>query len=87
MKDEQEIGPEQQTIDWTYPEPCRGLKGSWDSFVGPGETTAESCIGVGATSFGAIVMLVYAYLANLDWSVLQYMLAVLIAGDLVGGAP
>jgi hypothetical protein len=72
-------------IDWQYPEPRKGLAGSYDKFVGPGITTAENLLGLFAALAAAVAMLCYALFANLGWSVWQIAIAVFVAFDIAGG--
>jgi hypothetical protein len=72
-------------INWDYPQPRSGIAGSLDKFFGPGTTRAEAWIeGVFCTA-AAIAMPLYAYLNGFDWNLIQYILATLIAFDMVGG--
>jgi hypothetical protein len=72
-------------INWDFPQPRSGITGSLDKFFGPGTTKAEAwvegvaCIGAGIT------MPIFAYLNGFNWSFLQYILATLLAFDMVGG--
>ncbi len=73
------------TIDWGYPEPRKGIMGSWDKLVGPGATRAESGLTVFAAITGIVLVLVYQYVAALGWNILQIGLAALMAFDISGG--
>jgi hypothetical protein len=73
------------TSNWDYPQPRRGLAGSWDRFIGPGATAAEQFVSlIPALSFAGAVA-AYAYVRHLNWSAVQYAVAVIIAFDIVGG--
>jgi hypothetical protein len=57
----------------------------WDRFVGPGATPSETFV-MAAGAFGlAAVTLGYALAADLGWSALQLLVALLLAFDLGGG--
>ena len=72
-------------INWIPPEPRDGFLGSFDKFIGPGATKAEVILQF-VTAFAAGVLVIfYAILAEVGWSVLQYVLAIVIALDMVGG--
>jgi hypothetical protein len=74
-------------IDWTPPEPRKGLAGAWDKFVGPGATPAEEWLQLGgglalALALGALLL---TRRESLGWSALQTGVAALLAFDLIGG--
>ena len=71
--------------DWMYPEPRKGLRGLWDSFIGPGATPAEQGIALGPALVAAAALPAYAAVQGLSWSVLQYLVAALLAFDVMGG--
>jgi hypothetical protein len=71
--------------DWDYPPPRHGLAGSWDRFIGPGATPAEQLLSlVPALAFGCFVG-AYAWREHLNWTPLQYAVAMILAFDIVGG--
>jgi hypothetical protein len=71
--------------DWDYPPPRHGLAGSWDRFIGPGATAAEQLLSlVSALAFGSFVG-THAWRQHLNWTLLQYAVAVILAFDTVGG--
>jgi hypothetical protein len=72
-------------INWDYPQPRPGIAGSLDKFFGPGTTRAEAWIEGVFCIAAAIAMPLYAYLNGFNWSLIQYILATLIAFDMVGG--
>lgn len=71
--------------NWHYPAPRPGLAGQWDKFIGPGASTLEQALSLIPSAFAAIAISYYAYTANLGWSPTQYLVAALIAFDVVGG--
>ncbi|MFX1534700.1 MAG: hypothetical protein ACFFDI_10800 [Promethearchaeota archaeon] len=72
-------------IDWNYPEPRTGLLGSWDRFIGPGATRSEVLLILIPALLAGIAVPLYAIYANLNWNLLQLIVATLAALDLVGG--
>lgn len=72
-------------IDWTPPEPRPGLLKEWDTFIGPGQTTAEAWLVIVPAILAGIAAPLYAILTGLDWSVAQFIIASLMALDLTGG--
>ncbi|NES80973.1 MAG: hypothetical protein F6K10_05960 [Moorea sp. SIO2B7] len=71
--------------DWSYPEPRTGLFGQWDKFVGPGATLTEQMISLVPAVFAALCITYYSYVSNLGWSLMQHIVAAIIAFDIVGG--
>jgi len=71
--------------EWSYPEPRKGLAGQWDKFVGPGATFAEQIISLVPSVLAALSITYYSYVSGLGWSFVQYIVAALIAFDIVGG--
>lgn len=72
-------------IDWTPSKPRRGLPGEWDKFVGPGQTPAEFWLILIPSVIAALALSAYAHFQELNWDLLQYGIAMLIAFDLMGG--
>lgn len=74
-------------INWTPPQPRKGILGAWDKFVGPGATSAEEWLQLG----GGIILtvglgiLLYAQRDGLNWSGLQVIVIALLIFDLLGG--
>jgi hypothetical protein len=66
-------------------QPRQGWIGYWDRFVGPGATRNELMLTWVAALSGAATVCAYALLAGLPWSTLQFVVASLLAADLVGG--
>jgi hypothetical protein len=71
--------------DWKFPSPRHGFAGGWDLFFGPGATAGGQLLSLipAATFAGAVA--VYAYAERLLWSPWQYLVAVLLAFDIIGG--
>jgi hypothetical protein len=72
-------------IDWTPPEPRRGLLGEWDKFVGPGQTRAEFWLILIPSVVATLALAGYARLQGLNWNLVQTIVAMLLAFDLMGG--
>lgn len=71
--------------DWHFPPPRNGLAGQWDRFVGPGATVAEQLIGLLPAAIAAVAIVFYAHGEKLNWTLIQYIVAALLAFDIVGG--
>jgi len=71
--------------NWDYPTPRSVLHGAWDKFVGPGATKAENTLTLLSAVAAAMSLTVYQYVAELDWSLAQQLLAIFISFDVVGG--
>ncbi len=72
-------------VDWNPPAPRQGLAGEWDKFVGPGQTKAEFWLILLPSILAALALAVFARMADLGWTILQTVVAVLLAFDLAGG--
>lgn len=72
-------------IKTDIPEPRDGFLGEWDRFIGPGATRAETILILAASVAGVVAMVVAAVLTEPGWDGLQYVLAGLLAFDVVGG--
>ncbi|MHA1385234.1 MAG: hypothetical protein ACTSR3_15900 [Candidatus Helarchaeota archaeon] len=72
-------------INWEYPEPRDGIKGSWDKFIGPGATMAELWLIIGVSLVSVILLILYITINNIPLDTFQILIAVLIAFDLSGG--
>ena len=72
-------------INWTPPEPRSGIKGIWDKFFGPTQTTSEFLLGMIPSVVAAIIVPVYAIHQKLGWSVWQLLIVTFFAFDLTGG--
>jgi len=70
---------------WNPPEPRKGLIGEWDKFVGPGQTRAELWLIVIPSLLAGALVPTYAIAVKLGWSVLQLVVAGVMAFDLTGG--
>ena len=71
--------------DWNFPQPRRAWAGAVDKFIGHGATQAEIIIGFGASILAPLAVVIYAYHARLGWYAIQYVVAGLLAADIVGG--
>ncbi len=72
-------------INTDIPAPREGLLGEWDRFIGPGATRAETILIVAASVVGVAAIVAAAVLTEPGWEGLQYILAGLLAFDVVGG--
>lgn len=70
-------------IQWEYPAPRSGFWGEFDRFMGPGITRAELWGGLAFIVVGIVLQILYA--RTLDWTVLQWIVALVLVADLVGG--
>jgi len=72
-------------ISWDLPAFRPGFWGIIDKFIGPGATTAEKNIQLFLPFlFSAGVVAIGLY-SEFNWSVVQYVIIALLAGDMVGG--
>ncbi len=72
-------------INWHYPPPPPGLRGALDRFIGPGTTSGELALLLLAAGGGGAAVLVYALAGTPGWTLLQTLVALLLAFDLFGG--
>jgi len=75
----------QHKIKWDYPEPRKGIMGSWDKFVGPGATRAELFLMLVPSLAFSVFIILNANLNNLQWTIWQYIIAFILAFDISGG--
>lgn len=73
------------TINWKFPKPRKGFAGSIDRFIGPGVTRSELVLQLLVPTAAACIAPLYAWQIAAGWSVWQYVVAGLIAFDVVGG--
>ncbi|MBY8999542.1 MAG: hypothetical protein KGD64_01380 [Candidatus Heimdallarchaeota archaeon] len=73
------------TIEKEYLDPRKGFLGEWDKFIGPGANKVELLLILGIALIAGLVMLFFGIFGNLNWNILQIILATLIAVDLGGG--
>jgi hypothetical protein len=72
-------------IVWEPPAPRSGILGSWDTFIGPGATPAESRL-IWLTAVGGGVLAFFAARNDgVTWTPWQWLIALLMALDLFGG--
>ncbi|WP_406609776.1 hypothetical protein [Agarivorans sp. JK6] len=72
-------------IDWQLPELRAGVKGKVDSFIGPGATDAEKALQLYVPFVSSAALLLWAWYGDLGWSVFQFVVAGMLAVDIVGG--
>ena len=72
-------------IDWQLPAHRKGVKGQLDKLIGPGATRAEKQIQSYVPLFGTGVLALYAFYAELGWSIGQYVVALILTIDILGG--
>lgn len=73
-------------IEWTVPEPRKGVMGAWDRFIGPGATDAEEWVQLGlGLMIGAGALALYFSTHGLEAGWLMSGLLVLLCLDLGGG--
>lgn len=72
-------------IDWHVPPSRKGFKGQVDKLIGPGATPAEKNLQSYVPILAGGFLLFYAVSAELDWSIAQYLVALLLTIDMVGG--
>lgn len=69
----------------SLPSPRDGIAGSWDKFIGPGASLAENLVALLSAIFFAAFIAMQALYINAEWSPWQYLVACLLAFDMVGG--
>lgn len=72
-------GSHTTAVDWTP----HGGKG--DALFGTGATPAEKGLAIGAGALGALAIPLIAWLEGADWNALHYVVAAVVALDVVGG--
>ena len=72
-------------IDWQVQKARVGLKGKLDKLIGPGATRAEKDVQTYIPFIAAGILAYFVYQAGLDWSWAQYLVAILLTVDMVGG--
>ncbi|MEC8042885.1 MAG: hypothetical protein VX083_11595 [Pseudomonadota bacterium] len=72
-------------IDWDLPAHRPGIWGAIDKFIGPGATTAEKQLQLYIPFAFAFGIVIFGGLANVGWSLGQYVIIALLAVDMVGG--
>eukprot|EP01022_Parablepharisma_sp_SALTPOND_P005438 TRINITY_DN122469_c0_g1_i1.p2 TRINITY_DN122469_c0_g1~~TRINITY_DN122469_c0_g1_i1.p2 ORF type:complete len:275 (+),score=-6.15 TRINITY_DN122469_c0_g1_i1:698-1522(+) len=80
-KDEMSSEP----IEWNYPPPRKGFKGTIDKFVGPGATKVELLLQTVVPIVATVVALLYVANSDLNWSWFQYLICGVLAIDISGG--
>ncbi len=72
-------------IDWELPEFREGFYGKIDKFIGPGTTRAEKNLQLYVPFLATAIVVIHGLYMNLDWTIVQYVVAALLALDMVGG--
>ena len=72
-------------IDWQVPASRSGFKGKIDSFIGPGATSAEKNIQYYIPLLAGGLLIFSAYVGEFDWHLSQYLVALILTLDMVGG--
>lgn len=72
-------------IDWQVPASRSGFKGKIDSFIGPGATSAEKNIQSYIPLLAGGLLIFSAYVGEFDWHLSQYLVALILTLDMVGG--
>ena len=73
------------SLENEIPEPRKGFLGEWDKFIGPGANKIEIILILGFACVAGSTVLFFGIFGSLEWSILQIILATLIAADLGGG--
>lgn len=73
------------SVEWEGPGPRPGLRGYWDEFVGPGAVAGETRLWFGVAIAGTLLALIYPLATDAPWRWWHYLLAALLAFDIVGG--
>ena len=72
-------------IEWEFPKPRTGIRGSLDKFIGPGATKSEIALQLYIPLIAVIAAPLYASTLSVKWSIIQFIICALLAGDMVGG--
>jgi hypothetical protein len=72
-------------INWRYPAPRAGFFSELDKFFGPGTTRAELWLALGAATVAAAALALYALSNHLNWTGVQFIVAIVLTLDIVGG--
>ena len=72
-------------ISWDLPAFRPGFWGVIDKFIGPGATRAEKNIQLFLPFLSSAGVVAVGFYSEFDWSVVQYLIIALLAGDMVGG--
>lgn len=66
-------------------QPREGMLGEFDKFIGPGATPAELRLQFGIALIAPILLVLYVLQNDLDWTVFQLMIGVILVLDMAGG--
>ncbi|MBC7004671.1 hypothetical protein BIZ37_19090 [Photobacterium sp. BZF1] len=72
-------------IDWNVPDGRKGFFGGIDKLIGPGATKAEKNLQLYVPFAACLILLACVYYWQLGWDWVQYLVAALLAVDIVGG--
>lgn len=72
-------------IDWQIPAARAGYKGKLDKLIGPGATRAEKNVQTYIPFIAAGILAFCVYQTGIDWSWVQYLVAILLTVDMLGG--
>jgi hypothetical protein len=72
-------------IEWSFPQPRRGVAGAVDRFFGPGTTRGEWWVQAMFVTLATVLLPLRALWAGVEWTPLQYAVAAWFAFDLTGG--
>ncbi len=75
----------QPQSNWSYPPPRKGVAGYWDRFIGPGASGTEQMLILASSALAALAVVYFARTGRWGWSLGQYLIAALLALDIVGG--
>ena len=67
------------------PIPRNGIQGSWDKFIGPGASWSEQLVALLPALAFTLVVVAMAWYQQADWYIGTYLVAALLACDMVGG--
>lgn len=73
-------------IEWNYPQPRSGIAGALDRFLGPGMERTEILLNFVGMGILTLLIIIPLWLSGISWSPLQWVIAILIAVDICGGA-
>jgi hypothetical protein len=72
-------------IDWEYPDQRKGVGRIIDELIGPGATRGEIILVLGIGLLSGCLLIIYQYVAQLGWNLLQLAVGALVAFDIGGG--
>ncbi|RKF13684.1 hypothetical protein DBZ36_18095 [Alginatibacterium sediminis] len=72
-------------VNWNFPLPRAGYKGLIDKSIGPGATKDEKNLQLFVPLLAGLALIGVAYFGRYSWSWSQYLVAYVLAVDMVGG--